>query len=193
MQLSVTGPFGWLPSSDYFLPRVFDVPEGRARGVYLFTVPADTGQLIYWVGQTTQPFQTRLRDHVRQYFAGTYSVLDPDGLAKCQRVVLWKGMWFRKDAADRFEEYLDAAGNIAAHTRRLLQASQIFLMPAQKDKRLLARIEGAIVNCLYADSTVGHILDRGYHVAPRWENEEPLETLRVDGPDFLGLPRDLSV
>ncbi len=67
----MVGPFSWIPSSADDSPRVFDVPESRKCGLYLFAVSASAGELIYWVGQTSQPVRTRLANEY------TYNVASP--------------------------------------------------------------------------------------------------------------------
>nr|PZN13898.1 MAG: hypothetical protein DIU78_26775 [Pseudomonadota bacterium] len=66
------------------------------------------------------------------------------------------------------------------------------MISTPKERRFLARLEAAIVNTLYADPEVGSILDKGYALAPRWENEKP-SWVRLLGPGFRGLPTTLVV
>lgn len=192
LDLEVIGPFSWIPESSDAPPRIFDAPESRKCGVYLFTVSTAEGFLIYWAGQTSQPVRTRLATHSREFLAGTYNVLDVSHLCEGRRTVLWKGLWWRKDSCERYEEYLLCAGRVAPLTLAQLRSTHVYLIPTPKDRRLLARLEAKIVNTLYADPEVGPILDRGYSLAPRWENEAPL-TIRLSGPRLRGLPRILLV
>lgn len=106
--------------------------------------------------------------------------------------MLWRGLWWRKDSADRYEEYLLSAGKVAPLTLTQLRATHIYMIPTPKDCRLLARLEAGIVSALYADHEVGTILDRGYSLAPRWGTEKPIE-IRLTGPSFLGLASVLDV
>lgn len=192
LELEAIGPFSWIPSSADAPPRVFDVAASGQCGVYLFTVPTAEGHLVYWVGQTSQAFRARLATHSREFLAGTYNVLDMPDLREGKRTVLWQGLWWRKDSADRYEEYLLSAGRVALLTLAQLRATHIYLIPTPKDRRLLARMEAGIVNTLYTDPDVGSILDRGYSLAPRTEREDPLQ-LRLTGPTFRGLPSVLEV
>ena len=191
LELETIGPFSWLSSCDDAPPRVFDSPASNKCGVYLFTVPTEEGYLIYWVGQTSQPVRTRLATHSREFLAGTYNILDMAELREGKRTVLWRGLWWRKDAADRYEEYLLSASKVALLTLTQLRATRIYMIPTPKDRRFLARLEASIVNTLYADSKVGTILDRGYNLAPRWDTEDPIQ-IRLTGPNFRGLPSILN-
>lgn len=192
MELEVIGPFSWLSSSADAPPRIFDVSASTKCGVYLFTVPMAKSRLIYWVGQTSQPVRARLATHSREFLAGTYNVLDMAELREGKRTVLWQGLWWRKDSADRYEEYLLNAGKVAPLTLEQLQVTHIYVIPTPKNRRLLARLEASIVNTLYADPEVGMILDRGYSLSPRWKTEDPIQ-IRLIGPSFRGLPSVLDV
>lgn len=186
LELQVIGPFSWLLNAADAPPRIFDIPESRKCGVYLFTVPTAPGNLIYWVGQTSQPIRARLATHSREFLAGTYNVLDMPDLHGGKRTVLWRGLWWRKDSADRYEEYLLQVANVAPLTLAQLRATRIYVIPTAKDRRFLARLEARIVNTLYADTNVGSILDRGYSLSPRRHDETPIQ-LRLGGPGFRGL------
>lgn len=191
LELEAIGPYSWIPASADAPPRIFDVPAAKQCGVYLFTVPTAEGPLVYWVGQTSQPVRARLATHSREFLAGTYNVLDVAALRRAQRKVLWKGLWWRKDSVDRYEEYLLAAGKVGPLTLEQLRATHIYLIPTRKDRRLLARLEAAIVNTLYADPDVGTILDRGYSLAPRREDELPIDVWIIH-PQFRGIPNILQ-
>jgi len=192
LELVAAGPFSWIRSSEDAPPRIFDVPESRKCGVYLFTVPTAKGHLIYWVGQTSLAIGARLATHSREFMAGTYNVLDMADLHNGKRTVRWQGLWWRKSSVDRYEEYLLNACNVAPLTLAQLQATRIYVVPTTKDRRLLARLEAFIVHTLCEDPVVGSILDRGYSLAPKWSKEEPIQ-LRVRGPGFRGLAEVLEV
>lgn len=187
MELEVIGPFSWISASGDAPARIFDVPESRKCGVYLFTLPTAEGNLIYWVGQTSQPLRARIVTHSREFLAGTYNILDMAKLREGHRTVLWQGLWWRKKSPDRYEEYLLSAGEVTPHTLTQLRSTHIFMVPTPKNRRFLARVEASIVNTLYANPDVGPILDQGYHLAPRWETEDPVQ-IRLNGPSFRGLP-----
>jgi hypothetical protein len=191
MRVEVLGPFAWLKSEGDHTPWLFDAPEARRCGVYLMTAATQAGWIIFWVGQTSRPFRERFATHSREFLAGTYNVLDATELQTGRRTVRWYGLWWRKGSPERYDEYLAQAGDVAVHTRALLRAARVFFIPLDPNKRILARIEAAIVNTLYADPNVGAILDKGYHLAPRWPTEPPAE-IELIGTTFLGLPEVLE-
>nr|PZN13897.1 MAG: hypothetical protein DIU78_26770 [Pseudomonadota bacterium] len=92
LELEAVGPFSWI-ASDGSPPRLFDVPEGRKCGIYLFTVPTAEGNSIYWVGQTSQPIRSRLATHSREFLAGTYNVLDVADLHVGKRTKWLRSRW----------------------------------------------------------------------------------------------------
>lgn len=192
IELEVVGPFSWISSSADDPPWLFDAPEANNHGVYFFTVVTARGQQIYWVGQTSQPIRTRLATHSREFLAGTYNILDMAKLRDGQRVVVWKGLWWRKDSANRYEEYLLRASEVAPLTLAQLRATHIYIVQTAKDRRFLARLEAAIVKTLYTHPEVGEILDRGYSLSARWRDEEPIH-VQINGPEFIGLPRQLLI
>jgi len=192
VELTTVGPFSWIADSTEAPPRIFAAPESRECGVYLFTVPTVKGNLIYWAGQTSQAFRSRLQTHSREFLAGTYNILDIPDLLEGKRNVRWKGLWWRKNSPNRYEEYLRCAGEVAPLTLKQLQTTCIYLIPNEKNRRFLARLEAAIVHNLYANPEVGLILDQGYSLSPRWENEEPIQVL-LTGPEFRGLPGSFMV
>jgi hypothetical protein len=52
------GPFGWSRGAP--IPCIYDVPVGRQRGIYLYSVPTPEGdELVRYVGQTGTSFTQR--------------------------------------------------------------------------------------------------------------------------------------
>lgn len=193
-EVEVQGPFAWLPSALQGDRWLFTAPERKQAGIYLWAVPYSGSSLVCWVGYTSRPFEKRFQEHTRSYLAGTYTILDHEALLAGRRVEWWHGMWTRAASMERVDDYLVRAGELAAKTRSLLQTFRIYLMPLEADKRILARIEAAMVGCLYrAAPEIADIMDKGYHLASRRADEEPGSITFRGGPDFHGIPRLLQI
>ncbi len=72
-------------------------PAASKCGLYILTSEYRHGYLIYAAGWTTRPFARRMREHIRQYRKGTYTVLDAASLRRGFRKELRHGMWTKKD------------------------------------------------------------------------------------------------
>lgn len=85
------GPFSWqgLPGA----PSIFESSVGRASGIYLWTVPQDGYELIYYVGETGRTFATRMQEHYKEHAAGFYHLNDADALTQGRRELVWPGLW----------------------------------------------------------------------------------------------------
>ena len=87
---------------------------------------------------------------------------------------------------------LDFVKNLHEHAPRLqefIRSVRFFVAPFAGDKRMLQRIEGALVE--YYAKREENFLDRVRH-SIRWANETAIPA-HFEGPDRLGLPVDLSV
>lgn len=200
MDVEIRGPFCWLRSSPRGDPWLFTAPEARDVGVYLWAVPYLRASLVCWVGFTTRRFEMRFREHTMWYLAGTYTILDTQELLAGRRVELWHGMWTGRRSVERVDEFLLRAGDLAPKTRELLQTFRVYLLPIELNapkkpqRRILARIEAAMVNCLYqAPPEIADIMDKGYHLEPRLPDEPPIHVDFKGGPELHGIPRSLDV
>ena len=58
------GPLSW--GGQYGTPCIFDHPLGTGSGVYLWTVPQDDSEPIYYVGETGRAFAVRMKEHAEE-------------------------------------------------------------------------------------------------------------------------------
>jgi len=193
IDVSVIGPFAWLPTEGDSTRSVFTAPEANVAGVYLVAIETPNGWLIHSVGQTSCSVDERFRQHTREFLAGTYSVYDVDALREGRLHERWRGLWKGKDAVQRYDKYLERAGEIAPYTRMLLRALRIYVLPIEADKRLLHRLEAAIVKALRDAPRAQDVIEDGYRLSSRWDDEKPVIVERLDGPEFVGLPRRIGI
>lgn len=193
LDVEVLGPFSWMPSDSSDAPCLFTAPAGRLSGVYLWTAPRPDGYLVYCVGYTTRPFVQRFRSHTREFLAGTYNVLDAAELLAGRRKQVWHGLWFKKESLHRLEEFFSRSAEITAHTRELLRTFRVFFIPVDAPRRVLARMEAALMNQLYAGpAEISSIPDRGMQLSSRWRDETPIP-VKLRGPVFLGFPPSFDI
>ncbi|MCX5977669.1 MAG: hypothetical protein NTV33_12840 [Coprothermobacterota bacterium] len=189
--VSFVGPFSWPGTSD--APSVFDGEEGRASGVYLWTVPLQEGYLVYYVGETGRNFRTRLLEHYLEHAAAMYHVYSPTEFARGEKIALWPGRYdtvHRRSAKECISNYLLLCEQIKEMTFLL----RFFLAPLSCEDRVRRRVEAAIANTLYAKpGIVGAFQDRGIRYHLRRDDEEPIECLIASLVPLLGLSERILV
>jgi hypothetical protein len=167
----------------------FECSAVKSPGLYLWTFDFRGGYLIYGVGLTTRPLAQRLREHMRGFRTGQYTILKWRSAQNGIRDEAWHGMWKGYDSPERQAERLTRRDEIAASAEEMLSKMRVFLAPLPPDKRLLNRLEAAIMNILYAGSgPVLELPDKGVHLEPR-KPHEPTVLVHSLAPHFLhGLP-----
>jgi hypothetical protein len=186
LDLSWSGPYSWPEFEESNgLPKLPTLP-----GVYLWTVEYLGGYLIYAAGITGRSFHKRLREHTPKFQTGEYTVLDIADMRNGRRSEVWHGWGWtpakRVQFAERQTEIREAA-------KRQLTGFRVFV--AQVDiARVRARLEAAIMNCLYvAPPPFCDLPDRGMSLSPRWPSEEPVTVRNVCESRLHGLPEHLSI
>lgn len=62
MIVEFVGPLSWLGGTG--IPSIFEAEIGKRSGLYLWTVPLDAGELVYYVGETGRSFAQRMLEHL---------------------------------------------------------------------------------------------------------------------------------
>lgn len=185
------GPFSWqgLPGA----PSIFESSVGRASGIYLWTVPQDGYELIYYVGETGRTFATRMQEHYKEHAAGFYHLNDADALTQGRRELVWPGLWHvgeRATPASCVRQFLKLAPLIAA----LSSMYRFYVAPVECPTRLRRRIEAAIASVLVGSPPpVGTFQEEGIRYHGRKEDEEPVTCQFVNYDNLRGLPCELVV
>jgi hypothetical protein len=191
--LNWKGPFRWFGKKSFV---VFNQPEAELPGIYLFTFRHKNGCLIYSAGRTNKSFNSRLFDHAKNYLCGVYNVLDPKKAEAGKRVLRWKWMGYGGYDPKRWKRHNDFWENYlknAKYVHAQLQAMRVFTAPLRADRRVLARIEGAIMNILYRRrDTVGALPDPGMALSPRRPSETMFIVKSAGKVRFHGLPRSFE-
>jgi hypothetical protein len=138
--LRFEGPFSW--RRDGPAKCIFDAPQGRLSGIYLWTFSTSEGRFAYYVGETGRSFASRHMEHLREHMAGFYHLLDYKALQKGQKVVVWNGRYGIKtresihslfarwrelspfiEEQTKFMEFFLAESDLDVHVRRELERS----------------------------------------------------------------------
>ncbi len=181
------GPFGW-PGYEGVngLPPVPKVP-----GVYLLTFEYENGYIIYCAGFSGRSVPDRLREHTREFMNGRYNVLDVEALRQGSRVEVWHGWGYARQHRDEFERRKQ---EILEAVRKELAAFRVFVAALPCNKRLLERLEAAIMDALYEQlPPISIIPDQGMHLSRRKDGEEPIIVENVSPARLYGLPSLLQI
>ncbi len=188
------GPYSWPRfESDNNLRPIPQTP-----GVYLQTFEYQGGYLIYAAGLTRQPVPQRFQQHTRKYMNGEYNVLDIAAAQQGVRNRIWHGWTYARKHREEFEERKSA---ILDAVRRQLAGFRIFVTDMgrepwvlEREKRVLERMEASIMNNLYRQpSPICDIPDRGMHLAPRKDSENPIIVRNSCAAVLHGLPALLEI
>ncbi|MBD0328360.1 MAG: hypothetical protein ICV68_18230 [Pyrinomonadaceae bacterium] len=190
IEVTWDGPYSWPGfERDNHLPPIPQLP-----GVYLQTFEYQGGYLIYAAGLTRRPAPKRFRQHTRKYMNGEYNVLDIAAAQQGVRREIWHGWGYAREHPEELKErkpiILDAV-------RKQLAGFRIFItdtVDMRREARVLERFEAAIMGNLYQQpSPICDIPDRGMHIAPRWDSENPIIVRNSCATLLHGLPALLDI
>jgi hypothetical protein len=182
------GPFGW----PKFEGKLKPIPQ--KTGVYLMTVEYQTGHLIYAAGITRRPMPQRFREHTHEYMNGIYNVLDIAAMKAGFRKEIWHGLWLGKHPREKLAEFKKRKPEIQEAARKQLAGFRIFAANISTKRRILERIEAAIMDALYRQPLpLCDIPDKGMMLAPRWKLETPIAFRNKCQHTLYGLPSCLEI
>ena len=90
LDLSFSGPFAWLPGGD--LEWLSEATVGKEPGIYLWTVLAPEGELVYYLGETGRSFGRRMEEHLQEQLSGRYRLYEPEEFFRGGKRLLWRLM-----------------------------------------------------------------------------------------------------
>lgn len=190
MDITWKGPYSWPGYEEENNLK----PVPKMPGVYLQTFEYNGGYIIYAVGLTRRPVPTRLKEHTQHFMEGEYNVLELEAVQKGFRKEIWHGWDYAKTHRNEFEARKEEILK-AIHTK--LQGMRIFitaLIDLDPEARILERLEAGVMNTLYAQpSPIGDIPDKGMHLSPRWETEEPILVQNKASVALHGLPDVMEI
>jgi hypothetical protein len=196
-RLNWKGPFRWFGKKSSV---VFEQPEAKKPGIYLFTFRHKNGFLIYCAGRTNKSFNSRLFDHAKNYLSGIYNVLDPEMAEAGKRHVVCRWIGYGGYSPEKWKLLNRFLQNYPKNAQRVyaqLQAMRVFIAPLKANRRVLERIEGAIMNILEEEKQknpngAGALPDPDMSLRPR-RTTEKIFTVRNKGKArFHGLRRSFE-
>ena len=180
MRVACKGPFLW-PK-----PRE-NSPLRGLSGVYLMTVEGTDGFVVYGCGITKRPVAQRLGEHRRAMLNGKYTLFHFEAMRRGVRSEVWHGMWAGYNSPDRQQEFLRRKEELRECAQNQMDAFRLFVVEIG-DVRLQHRAEAAIMRELYAaPKPYCDLPDRGMHLVPRREEEDPISIVLETTRDFVNL------
>lgn len=185
------GPFSWLGHEG--TSSIFDAPEGKKFGIYLWTAQFEESELVHYVGKTNRSFSQRMKEHFEKHLAGFYHVYSPEEFKKGERKPLWRGMYLRRKTPPIIELakiYPIISGPII----EMANTYRFFIAPLKTDKRILERIEHALYQHLEKQpGKIGAFQESGLNYRKRFASEQPAIAVFNSTVKILGLPKSLEV
>lgn len=189
--VSFDGPFSWFEGND--LAHVSEQSTGIIKGVYLWTVKLDQGELVFYVGQTGRSFSLRMLEHFREHMSGGYSLYEPEEFSQGRKVLLWPGR-FGPDRELSTSVFIDEFSQLSSAIVDLAKLYRFFVAPLDCDKRFRERIEAGISEHLHKQpGIVGEFQDTGVLYRSRLENEEPVQVRIQCEENLVGIPEMLWI
>ena len=158
LNLSLKGPFKWIDPNGN---DIFTSPEGKLKGIYLWTIPFQEYYLTHYVGETERTFCKRLLEHAKEFLSGAYNVYDPDLFLEGKKEPLWEGMWGSRPEK-KIGVFLDKYPELAPQIQKFVRLFEIFLIPMDEKTRIMERVEAAIAKHLNEqEGVIGSFQDSG--------------------------------
>lgn len=184
-----TGPFDWP------LKKEQQALLSKFAGVYLWTVPyVRGGYVVYLAGLTSRPLYKRFSEHTRHHQNGIYTIFDMDEMQRGNRKEIWHGFWTKEKPLAKQQEFAYRKEELLHAARVQMSTFQIFAANFHTDRRLLARLEAAIMQCLYTQpKPLSNVPGRGMMLAPRRPSEKPIIVRNTVSVVLHGLPSRMSI
>lgn len=185
------GPFSWLGHEG--TASIFDAPEGKESGIYLWTIQIYEGELVYYVGKTNRSFSQRMKEHFKEHLAGFYHIYSPNEFRKGERKPLWEGMYLRHKTPS-MQELARVYPIISAQIIEMATIYRFFIAPIDANQRVLERIEYALAKHLYKQpGKIGAFQEQGLNYRSRLETEKIEIANFQSSIKILGLPPSLEI
>ncbi|MBI3151809.1 MAG: hypothetical protein HYZ21_06730 [Chloroflexi bacterium] len=185
------GPFSWLGHDG--TKSIFDTPEGKLSGIYIWSVEIEDGELVYYVGKTNRHYSQRMLEHFKEHLAGFYHINSLEEFKSGKRASLWNGMYLRHKSpkpAELFKIY----PTISSQIIDLAKTYRFFIAALEAERRILERIECALAKHLYKQpGLIGEFQETGLNYRSRLASEQPGIAFFKSSAKILGLPESLEI
>ncbi len=188
IHLHFHGPFSVCSETDDVLANC---PLRSGTGIYLWAVKQLTD--VYrtsYLGETSESFYGRTKEHVVQTLGGNYRVIDPDQMCKGIQQVIWDGLW-RRNTRDKLPSFLSNYESFAPLVKRYLFAQVIFVAPLECELRLQRRVEGALAQHLRSLPEASSLLPVDIRFIVRRVEESAVAVSVSADAEIEGLPQEI--
>jgi hypothetical protein len=160
----------------------------QSPGIYLWTSPTPSGELVFYVGETARTFARRMDEHLSEQHSGRYAIYEPEAFALGRRQLLWRGV-YGLGAESSVEGFVSRLPALAPAVVQFVRAMRFHVAPISTSDRIRRRIEAALAGHLDAqDGVVGQFQESDVRHSPRFENEDPVEVHCTWQARPLGVP-----
>jgi len=190
LRIEFKGPLSWMAPDDE--SSVLYSQVAKKSGLYVWTAKTDKGYKIFYVGETTLNFSTRMSQHLEKQLSGRYHFYDAEALARGNKKIGWKGMYGR-NSNKMIKDYLEKISELMPKNIEFIRNIYFFVAPVKLPKRMLERIEASIAEKLRvpqegADSFLDRFITRS-----RRPGEVPVDVIIQSPSELVGLPDSLVV
>ncbi len=191
MNIEFLGPF--CIQNQQGLSSLFDVPISNKYGIYLWTIPQDSFEYVYYVGETGRSFRTRMIEHIKEHLSGFYHLYDPEKFQHGEKALLWPGYYDRINRKN-IKEIINNYINNSTIAINLLNLYRFYFADFNSIDRIRKRIEAAIAHHLYNQKgIIGDFQDKGIRYYERKNEEDPI-ILLIHAPNHIrGLPLEIII
>ncbi len=191
LEINFAGPYAWFQDAD--VPALDQAPMARSHGIYLWTVPTEAGEWVYYVGETGRGFAARMTEHLRQQLSGMYHIYDPKALAHGDKRALWNGLYGDTRETEGLHGFVNRLPELSVPLAGFIKLMRFHVAELSQEKRLRERIEAAISRHLKNQpGIIGTFQDDGIRYRPRRTGEEPVIVKCRSAGRILGLPDRLE-
>lgn len=191
IQIEFIGPYLWVENIHF--PCIFNSDISNNSGLYLWTVPYNNHELIYYVGETGRNFSIRFSEHFKEHFSGAYHIYEPAKFKQGIKECLWPGRYDKYNRTT-INDFIKSAESLYPSILELSKTYRFYVSSFESDKRLRQRIESSIAEYLYQQpGIIGGFQDTGIRYFPR-KSDEPIISVTISqSGKLLGLPKALNV
>ena len=187
IKMKMVGPFNLVGEKN-----LFNTPKANSPGIYISTFRINDKYLIEYVGITTRSISKRFIEHIEKYSSGGYKLYDFQKMKDNKEFVVLKGR-FGKNKYN-ITKFLNNYDYYSQRIKELIHELKVFLIPLDKEERILERIEGRLYQILREkkDEKVMAFIE-GVRSRPKRENERSI--IVIIEPNLLSseIPSNLEI
>jgi len=187
IKMKIIGPFDLVGEEN-----LFNTTETKFPGIYIFTFEISDKYLIEYIGITTISFGARFLEHIKELCSGGYQLYDFQKMKDNKEFVVFNGRYGTD--TDDVTKFLNNYDYYSQIIKKQIHELKIFLIPLDREKRILERIEGRLYQILREkkDEKVMTFI-KGVRSNPKRENERSI-IVKIE-PNLLSsqIPTNLEI